>query len=260
MVVLTVAVVLLVGCDPTPTPIVTPPRADTTVVSVYDGDTIVVEGPQGRLEVRLDGVNAPESGECYHRQATAHLVAILDGRSVGLEVTGTDQFGRALAGVHAGDIDVNLDLVSRGLAIATTPGPGGSETLVEAERDAAGAGLGLWSAESCGTGPIPRIGIDFERSVVDPPGADDLVLDQETVVLVNQGDTEVDLAGWILRDESSRHRYRFADGTRLAPGKLLTVTSTDAGWIPGGSPVWNNGGDLILVLDESGRVVARVRY
>jgi hypothetical protein len=40
----------------------------------------------------------------------------------------------------------------------------------------------------------------------------------------------------------------------------MTIRSTDPGWVPGGSPVWSNGGDMVLVLDETGRVVARHRY
>ena len=38
------------------------------------------------------------------------------------------------------------------------------------------------------------------------------------------------------------------------------VTSADPGWDPGGGPVWNNSGDMALLLDRHGRVVARWRY
>lgn len=238
----------------------TAPSAVVTVVSAIDGDSIEIEGPEGRVQVRLDGINAPESEECYHREATGHITALLEGREVGVEVTGTDQFGRVLAHIHLDHLDVNLEMVSAGMAIATTPDPGRPETLIEAEESAAGLERGLWDPQACGTGPIPRVVIDFARSVVDPPGPDDQTPDQELIVLINREDADVDLDGWALRDESSRHRYHFPRGSRLAPGDSLTVTSADPGWAPGGSPVWNNGGDLILVLDELGRVVARFRY
>lgn len=255
-----IATLLLAGCASTSGPVVTSPIIEATVVAVFDGDSILVEDREGQREVRLDGVNAPETEECFHREATDYLVANLEGRQVSLEVTGIDQFGRTLAHVHQGDTYVNFDLVSRGLAIATTPRNGGLATLVEAEEAAAASGRGLWGPESCGVGPIPLIVIDFDRSVVNPPGPDHQVLDQEIVVLANPGNTEVDLTGWTLRDESSRHRFRFAEGTKLGSGERLTVTSADPGWSPGDSPVWNNDGDLILVLDQAGRVVARFRY
>lgn len=253
-------VTLVVACDPALAPPPTTEALAVEVVAVVDGDTIEVVGRDGRYQVRLDGINAPEDGECYHREATAHLIALLGGMAVYLDVTGIDQFGRTLAHVHLDELHINLDMASRGMAIATTPGPGQAHDLVQAEEDAARLDLGLWNSEACGQGPIPRIEIDFDRSVIDPPGPDDQTLDQELVVLVNREDTTVDLAGWTLRDESSRHRYRFPARSRLGAGESLIVTSAESGWSPGSSPVWNNGGDLILVLDESGRVVARFRY
>lgn len=46
----------------------------------------------------------------------------------------------------------------------------------------------------------------------------------------------------------------------LEPGGSVRVASGDQGWDPGGRPVWNNGGDTALLLDERGHVVARHRY
>src|SRR5690606_39787142 len=41
-----------------------------SVVSVIDGDTIVVESDDQEERVRLIGVNAPEAGECLAEEAT----------------------------------------------------------------------------------------------------------------------------------------------------------------------------------------------
>jgi hypothetical protein len=40
----------------------------------------------------------------------------------------------------------------------------------------------------------------------------------------------------------------------------MTISSADLAWDPGGSPVWNNDGDMALLLDRDGRVVDRWRY
>jgi endonuclease YncB( thermonuclease family) len=44
-----------------------------SVVSVIDGDTIVVESDDQEERVRLIGVNAPEAGECLAEEATRAL-------------------------------------------------------------------------------------------------------------------------------------------------------------------------------------------
>jgi micrococcal nuclease len=260
---LVIYAVVLTGCLPASTPGTTvpggpiPPGGRTVeVLRVYDGDTFQARTAEGSLEVRLDGMNAPDRGECFHPEATDALVDLLEDREVTMLLTGVDQFGRTLALVRTEDTDINLSLIASGHAIATTPLIEDARGLEEAARS---QGLGLWGPEACGTGPLPEILIDAENSVFDPPGPDDQHLDQELVVLVNPGPTPVDLSGWTLRDESSRHRFTMPD-TTLAPGERLIVTSADPGWSPGGSPVWNNDGDIVMLLDRHGRVVASHRY
>jgi hypothetical protein len=46
----------------------------------------------------------------------------------------------------------------------------------------------------------------------------------------------------------------------IGPGAEVTIRSSDPGWDPGDSAVWNNGGDVVLLLDDGGRVIARFRY
>jgi Staphylococcal nuclease homologue len=208
------------------------------------------------------GVNAPERDECHYQESSDHLTGLIDGESVGLEVISTDQFDRTLAHVWLDDLLVNQDLVSGGFAIATTPPEEGDphgEALIAAEEGAFEAGVGLWSETVCGSAtPLPEITIDAGDSVFDPSGPDDEVLDTEWVSVTS---TEtVDAGGWTIRDESSQHRCHLASGTVVTEETGLVVTSADECWDPGNSSVWNNGGDMILVLDESGTIVARHRY
>jgi hypothetical protein len=235
----------------------------TGVVSwVYDGDTVEVSRPDGvELDVRMLGLNAPENGECFHDAALENAITLLKGAEVGLTETSTDQFGRTLAHVWVGSRHIGLELVEAGYAIATTPDsadPYGSQ-LLQAERSAVQAGRGLWGSDICGaSGPIPELTIEVAEH--DPSGPDDNRLEGEVVEVVNRGDEEVDLTGWTIRDESSRHRFRVPDGTFLAGGARLSVSSAHVGWDPGDSPVWNNDGDLAMLLDRWGRVVDAKRY
>ena len=232
------------------------------VERVSDGDSGVVVTEGSDVEVRLMGVNAPEQDECHHQESRDHLAGLIEGASIGLEMISTDQFDRTLAYVWLDDLLVNEDLVRGGFAIATTAPEDGDphgESLIAAEEDAYTAGVGLWSVTACGpAGSMPEITIDSSESVFDPSGPDDEVLDEEWVSLTS---TEtVDAGGWTIRDESSQHRCRLAPGTLISEEDGLIVTSADECWDPGNSSVWNNGGDMILVLDDSGTVVARHRY
>ena len=235
---------------------------DGVVVEVEDGDTFVLGTAGGDLTIRLLGINAPEQDECGHDEAAAGLASHLGQGPLQVETHGEDQFGRTLGYVWAGDSFVNLDLVESGLAIATTPGPEDEEgaNLLAAEESAYRSGIGLWDPVGCDGHAIADTQITIDISGHDPPGPDDEVLDQEHVALISNSDEPIDLSEWILRDESSAHRYRFPSGSVLEPGQVLVTPSDHPGWDPGGSPVWNNEGDMALLLSPGGAVVARQRY
>ena len=160
-------------------------------------------------------------------------------------------------------MNINLEMVTLGLALAATPDeddPHGP-TLIDAEQAAFDARVGLWALDACDRAvSLPRLRFDMAASQPDPPGPDEQALDEEIVVIANTGSEAVDLSGWTVRDESSRHRFVFAAGTTLSAGEVLAITSADDGWTPGVSPVWNNGGDLALLQDPKGTVVACWRY
>lgn len=226
-----------------------------------DGDTIEVTLSGGRNVVRLAGVNAPESDECHFIESRDYLTDQILGRRVAMETVGIDRFDRTLAFVSIAETQINAELVALGHAIALTPEQGDrpGEDLLTLEEQARETDLGLWADGVCGaSGPIPEVRI----TAVDPnpEGPDEQELAKELVVISNETDMEVEIGNWVLRDESSLHRHRFPPGTRLPAGASLTVTTASPHWDPGGGPVWNNDGDLVLLMDESGRVVDAVRY
>lgn len=228
------------------------------VTWIYDGDTVVVD-EGGETTIRLVGINSPDRGECFYDESTRYLIDTLKNQTVAIDEVGDDQYGRTLAYLWLEDDLVNLGLVAAGYAIATTTDEGrqyGAD-LIEAEEEAFSAKAGLWGPGSCGLDLIPE-GLSLEVAA-DPPGPDDQVLESEHVTITNTSGSAVNLAGWTLRDESSAHRYRFGDAT-IGSGESYTVSSADDGWDPGGSPVWNNGGDMALLLNGDGAVVARARY
>jgi len=126
------------------------------VLRVIDGDTIEVRFDGGREDVRLIGVDTPETVkpgtpvQCYGPSASHFTHALLEGRRVRLTlgVERRDIYGRLLAYVRLPHLFVNAELVRRGLARTLTIPPNDryAPLLRRLERRAARDGRGLWSA------------------------------------------------------------------------------------------------------------------
>jgi endonuclease YncB( thermonuclease family) len=232
------------------------------MIAVLDGDSLEVEIDGAAEEVRIRGINAPERDECWGDEARTETGDLVSGAGeLLLDPAGRDQYGRLLADVWADGASVGLSLVRRGAALALSTGEVDAAAYVEAEEQAVTSASGMWAADACGPASDARIAI-IEVNV-DAPGADDENPNGEWAVIGTTGpDTE--LTGWVLRDESSIHRFEFPDGFVLAGGSRVVVYSgcgrdrEDAlFWCAGA--VWNNAGDTALLLDPHGNIVDRVR-
>jgi micrococcal nuclease len=150
-----------------------PPGWETArVTRIIDGDTIEVvitgrsEGPGAgqagvgeHHDVRLLGIDTPESVapntavECYGREASAALAALLEDEDVVLvdDVENTDHYDRLLRYVYLGHEMANSRLVANGYAFAYTYPPNirHSELLVALQRQARRDERGLWAPDTC---------------------------------------------------------------------------------------------------------------
>jgi micrococcal nuclease len=244
------------------------------VTSVVDGDTLVISDGHERTEtVRLIGINTPEEGECWAAEAKHAMVDQVGGGPVWLErdVSDRDRYGRLLRYVSdASRRDVGGLLIDDGHAIARAYPPDTSRDgdYRVRQRIAQEAGRGAWASDACG--PTPSGGVDGSAIRVDihpdAVGDDSRNLNDEWVRFTNVGQRPLDLGGWMVRDESSSHRYRF-EGLVLRPGTDVTLrsgcgtdTDTQRYWCVTGSAVWNNGGDTVFLLDPSGNIVTFLGY
>jgi micrococcal nuclease len=126
------------------------------VVRAIDGDTLEVEIDGRREDVRLIGVDTPETVkpgtpvQCFGPRASAFAHRLLDGHRVRIEpgVEQRDVYGRLLAYVRLGRRWVNAMLLRRGLARTLTIPPNDERApfFHEQELRAARAGRGLWGA------------------------------------------------------------------------------------------------------------------
>ena len=100
----------------------------------------------------------------------------------------------------------------------------------------------------------------------DAPGNDHENLNGEGVTVANQGESAQPMTGWVLKDESATHRYRFPSGLTLNVDSQVRVytgcgtdTATELYWCNSGA-VWNNDGDTAFLLDPNGNIVDQYSY
>lgn len=117
---LTLFLVILAGCDELPPPAAGGTEQTGQVVRVIDGDTIDVRIAGEVLRVRYIGVNTPERDEPCYAEATAANSALVANQTVRLlrDQSETDPFGRLLRYVYVGSTFVNRELVVQGYAEA----------------------------------------------------------------------------------------------------------------------------------------------
>ncbi len=124
----------------------------TGEASVIDGDTIEIDGQR----VRLEGIDAPEAAQrCTAkwvgtwpcgREATRALMDLSEGRVLTCRRTGTDRYGRFLGVCFKDGLDINAEMVRRGLAWAFVKYS--SRYVGGEEAEARGKKIGIWQANT----------------------------------------------------------------------------------------------------------------
>lgn len=228
-------------------------------MKVTDGDSLTVSVGGEQIRVRLMGINAPETDECFGSQSTASLAEMVTGRPVRLVTLDLDQYGRTLAYLVTPEGVANLAQVERGMAIVFSDAGPLAGQLFQAETRAQIAGLGWWERGACGDRPIEGVTIHLVQP--DPPGPDDENLAEEMVEIRSR--ERIDLSGFVVRDESTVHRLIIPAGTIVGPESPLSIRS---GCGDGGlrfcadTAIWNNRGDAAILLSPNGSIVAIDRY
>jgi micrococcal nuclease len=114
------------------------------VVGIHDGDSItVLASGNEQLKVRLDGIDAPELKQPFSQQSKKTLSDLVFNKSVVLRVSGKDRYKRTLAVVMVAGLNVNLEMVKRGMAWRYDKYSKDAELLAAQEAAREGK-LGLW--------------------------------------------------------------------------------------------------------------------
>lgn len=125
------------------------------VTRVIDGDTIEIELGSMKERVRYIGIDTPERGKPFYKEAKDINADLVDGKLVDLkmDVQLRDRYGWLLAYVYVQQsekrIFVNALLVAEGYAQVMTVPPNVkfSELFLKLQREAVQKGRGFWGLE-----------------------------------------------------------------------------------------------------------------
>ena len=119
------------------------------VIAVIDGDTVLFkserQGAQSHvfLKVRLADIDAPEKDQVYGDTATRTLKALVLNQPVEINTVATDIYGRKIAHLQLGALQVNTEMLRLGLAWSSSRYRRNAEALA-AQNEARRALRGLW--------------------------------------------------------------------------------------------------------------------
>jgi endonuclease YncB( thermonuclease family) len=129
-----------------------PAAADTmrgVVIVVIDGDTVLFKpdhyqaASRAFLKLRLADIDAPEKGQPQGEAATRVLQSLVLNQRVEVDTVATDVYDRKIARIRKGTLQVDVELVRRGLAWPSTRSRRNA-ALLDAQHAARRAHRGLW--------------------------------------------------------------------------------------------------------------------
>lgn len=121
------------------------------VIFVADGDTVgLLDANKKQHRIRLDGIDAPESGQAFGTKSRQALNDGVYGKEVLVVYHNADQYGRILGNIYLQDRWLNHDQLVRGMAWHYRHFNGDSY-LAESQKVAAIGKIGLWHDVS----PLP---------------------------------------------------------------------------------------------------------
>lgn len=114
------------------------------VISIADGDTLTLLVKREPLKIRLADIDAPEKKQPYGQRSKESLSSLCWGKDATYQTQTVDRYGRTVARVTCGGIDVNRAQVARGMAW-TYDKYNTDSSLPSAQAAARSGRKGLWA-------------------------------------------------------------------------------------------------------------------
>ena len=114
------------------------------VIVVIDGDTLVVWHNNAKVKIRLANIDAPEKNQQFGMDARQAMVGMVFKKQVHIESQAVDKYGRTVALVSVDGLNVNEEMVKRGMAWEYSSYKPG-RVYMALQSEAQQAHRGLWS-------------------------------------------------------------------------------------------------------------------
>lgn len=141
----------------TPTPAPEPEGFPARAIIIHDGDTVtVLNDRKEQIKIRLTMIDAPEFMQRFGKESRRNLSTLLFRKDVRVIGDAHDKYGRLLAVIMLGEMDVNLEQIRKGFAWhykrhMWDQDEEDRNKYAEAEEAAREQKLGLWADEN----PVP---------------------------------------------------------------------------------------------------------
>jgi endonuclease YncB( thermonuclease family) len=122
----------------------TPDVIQGKVVGITDGDTLTILMDSKQYKIRLAEIDTPERNQPYGSKAKDVLSDLVFNKEVKAEVQDVDRYGRYVARIYVGELDVSREMVRLGAAWVYRQYLR-DKSLLEVEAGAKVAKRGLWS-------------------------------------------------------------------------------------------------------------------
>jgi micrococcal nuclease len=114
------------------------------VVTVFDGDTVLIKRSTGLVKVRLVEIDAPERSQPFGASSRQSLIDMVLGKSVTFTSQAFDRYGRMVARLDVNGLDVNAEQIRRGMAWEYSHFHS-DYALIALEAEARAVPRGLWA-------------------------------------------------------------------------------------------------------------------
>ncbi len=127
------------------------------VVGIADGDTLtLLDSTNTQHRIRLAGIDSPEKGQPFGDHCKKSLSDLVFGRTVEVESSKLDRYGRVIGKVVINGLDANLEQINRGCGWHYKKYQNEQPledrlSYTRAEANAREAGVGLWRDKD----PVP---------------------------------------------------------------------------------------------------------
>lgn len=117
---------------------------NTQILAVLDGDTVLVKRGSGTMSIRLAEIDAPEKSQPFGETAKKSLSELVTGKTVKVVSLAMDKYGRMVAHLSVGGMNVNAEQIRRGMAWEYSHFHS-NKALIALQKEAQAAPRGLWA-------------------------------------------------------------------------------------------------------------------